>query len=177
MKRLVQTVALAGWLAAMTGIAHADPLETIASRLAKGAAAAHVHKIAVLAFTYRDGALSSGSTLIAEGLTTRLVGRPGLQVIERSQIDQLLSESRLSLSGVVVSSASQKLGQVLGVDAIVTGRLVDLNNGRTSIDARLISTDNGTVLSAASSQIKRTWYDLPHLPSSTSGSAYTPDSN
>jgi TolB-like protein len=153
---------------------HGDPLDSLAARLEKGAANLPGRKVAVLTFTYADGAVSSGSSLVTEGLTTRLVNRRAFSVIERSQLEKLMSESKLQLSGVVDSSGTPKIGRVLGVNGIITGRLIDLTNGQTSIDARLISAANGEVLAAGAAQIKRTWYDLPRLPSDSNTSAYTP---
>jgi TolB-like protein len=147
-------------------LVQADPLDTIADHLAKGATKLSSRKIAVLAFSYPDGGISSGSSLVAEGLMSRLVGRKGISVIERSQLAKLLSETKLELSGVTESSGTQKLGQILGVDAIVTGTLVDLRQNQTTVNARLIGSATGEVLAAITEQIDRTWEDAPRQPPS-----------
>ena len=121
-------------------------------------------------FTYPDGKISTGSSLVAEGLTTALVGRKNISVIERSQLSKILSEAKLELTGVTESSGTQKIGKILGVDAIVTGTLDDLRGNRTMVNARLVSSATGEVLSAAAIQIDRTWDDVPHAPPSDTNS-------
>lgn len=148
------------------GAAHADSLDSLAARLAKGATRLKSRKVAVLAFSYPDGGISTGSSLVAEGLMTRLVGRKGISVIERSQLSKILSETRLELSGVTESSGTQKLGRILGADAVVTGTLVDLPNNKTMVNARLVGSATGEVLAAAATEIERTWDDPPHQPPS-----------
>jgi len=149
------------------GTAHSDPLDDLAAHLAKGATKLKSRQVAVLAFTYPDGGISTGSSLVAEGLTTKLVGRKKISVIERSQLSKILSEQKLELSGISGAAGSQKLGQILGVDAIVTGTLVDLSNNKTAVNARLIASASGEVLSAAATEINRTWEDAPRQPPST----------
>lgn len=159
-----------GWLAIVallgtpTSALHADPLESMAARLAKGAVKLDSRRVAVLTFTYPDGAISTGSSLVAETLTTQLVGRKKITVIERSQLSKILSEQRLELSGVTESSGTDKLGRILGVDAIVTGTLQDTLNGPTHVNARMIRATTGEVLAAAAANIDRTWEDTPHMP-------------
>jgi TolB-like protein len=139
-------------------------LDSVAARLAKGATHLQNPKVAVMLFTYPDGAISTGSSLVAETLTTQLVGRKHISVIERSQLSKVLAEEKLELSGVIASSGTQTLGKILGADAIVTGTLVDLPEDRTRVHARMISTATGEVLAAAETDIDRTWDDSPHQP-------------
>jgi len=148
------------------GAAQASSLDSVADRLAKGASKLQSRKVAVLLFSYPDGGISTGSSLVAEKLTTLLVGRRKITVIERSQLAKILSEQKLELSGITESSGTQKLGKILGVDAIVTGTLVDLPDDQTTVNARLIASASGEVLAAAETTIARTWEDPPHQPPS-----------
>ncbi len=144
--------------------AHADPLTGVAKRLVKGLSGLTHKKIAVLSFPYHDGCISSGSSIISEHLTNLLVDRKGVQVIERTLLSKMMGEMKLEESGVTESSDTQKLGKVLGVDAIVTGTLIDLDDNQTEVNARLIKTDTGEVLAAATTRVDRTWKDLPNPP-------------
>ena len=144
--------------------AHADPLARVAKHLAQSLSHTPHAKIAVLPFPYHDGTVSSGSSIISEHLTTLLVDRKEVTVIERSLLSKALDEMKLEESGVADSASTQKLGKVLGVDAIVTGTLIDFEGKETEVNARLIKTDTGEVLAAVTTEVKRTWSDLPHLP-------------
>ena len=102
---------------------------------------------------------------MAEGLTTALCQYcKNISVIEQSQLSKILSEAKLELTGVTESSGTQKIGKILGVDAIVTVTLDDLRCNRTMVNARLDSSATGEVLTAAAIQIDRTWDDVPHAP-------------
>ena len=109
--------------------------------------------IAVVEFTDLDGKESRMGKLLTERLITRLVDSKEVEVIERSQLNKVLEELKLSLSGVVDSASAQKIGQVLGVEAIVSGTIVDLKD-KWEVNARMINTETGAILSAATVQGK-----------------------
>lgn len=148
----------------LNGYADARAVDTMAAKLAKGAKKLQSRKVVVLPLTYADGWTSTGSTLIAEELTTALVGRKGITIIERSQLDKVMSETRLELSGITEAGAVQKLGKVLGADAIVTGTLTDIDDHATTANVRLIRSETGEILSAVSKTFSRSWQDLPRPP-------------
>jgi hypothetical protein len=68
---------------------------------------------------------------------------------------------KMSEIGLIDPDTAKKMGAVLGVDAIVTGTLIDLDNGKTEVNARMIATETGEILSAAQTHVKRTWDDKP----------------
>jgi len=143
------------------GSVNADEYDKMAKILAKGANELKNKKIAVLPFPYHDGGTSSGSTEISERLTTRLVGRNGIVVIERSLLDKVFDEMKLEKTGAVDPDTAKQLGKVLGVEAIVTGTLIDLQDEKTEVNARLIKTETGEVFTACTQEVERTWKDSP----------------
>lgn len=146
---------------ALAARAHSDALPSVAQKLAKGLASASVKRIAVVPLSYPNDERSSGSTIIAERLTTELVGLPGVEVVERALLDQALGEIQLGLTGAIDQATTQKLGKLLGVSAIVTGTLNDVSDTRTEVNARLIETETGKILAASSARVRRTWTDRP----------------
>ncbi len=156
-QRLIAGITI-GWMAAPLS---ASPLDSLAKKLAYGAASLENKKIAVLAFPYHDEKISSGSTLVSERLTTCLVENKKLRVLERNLMSQLLKEKRLSETGVIDPHSLKAIGKIFDAEAIVTGTLIDLPDNRTEINARLIRTDTGEVLSAGQAVIERTWADAP----------------
>lgn len=58
---------------------------------------------------------------VAEKLVTSLVGLGTCQVIERSQLEKVLREQNLGTEGRIDASTAAKVGQILGVDALVIG--------------------------------------------------------
>ncbi|MBI4248730.1 MAG: hypothetical protein HY611_04435 [Elusimicrobia bacterium] len=169
---------LAGiWLAALSSAAGAEPLERLAGKLGKGLRDQENKKVAVLDFPYPGGALSSGSSIIQERLTTFLVEGGKVKVIERSLLRKVMEEMKLEAAGAVDSATTKELGKVLGVGAVVTGTLNDLRKGKTEVNARVIEAETGRILAAGRAKIERTWSDSPvkipgakpEPPSSTAG--------
>ena len=116
--------AILGLVLTATPFLHASELGPVAKRLSKGLSQLKNKYVAVLPFTYPQEEVSSGSTLVAERLTTELVQRH-VAVVERSQMEKVLREIKLEMSGAVDSVSAKKLGKLLGVDVVVTGNLKD----------------------------------------------------
>ncbi|MFA6004362.1 MAG: FlgO family outer membrane protein [Elusimicrobiota bacterium] len=141
--------------------AAAQPLEKLAKQLQDGVKDQPIKQAAVLSFPYHDGAYSSGSTIIQERLTTVLVQGGKFSVVERNLLKKALEEMKLDQSGVIDSASTKELGKLLGADAVVLGTLNDLAPDQTEINARIIQTETGKILAAASAKIERTWTDDP----------------
>src|SRR5258708_18910176 len=124
-----------------TAAAHADPLQNVAKRLSKKMSGLKPRRIAVLTFPYHNGDISNGSSIVSERLTTLMVQRGGAEVVERALLDKAMGEARLGISGALDPATTQKLGKVLGVPAIVTGTLIDLEGKETEVNAPLIETE------------------------------------
>jgi len=148
-------------LAALADKAAADPLEKLARKLEAGLKDQPVKQVAVLSFAYHDGAMSSGSTIVQERLTTFLVQDGNVQVVERHLLKKALEEMKLETIGFMDPQTTKELGKVLGVDAIVLGTLNDLSKKKTEVNARVIETETGKILAAAQANVSRTWSDDP----------------
>ncbi len=178
-RRFVPVLGFGVWMAlALVSSASAKDLSSVAKKLAKGMVKLQNKYVAVLPFTYAHDEVSSGSTLVAERLTTELVSRQ-VAVVERSQLEKVVGEIKLEMSGAVDAVSAQKLGKMLGVDAVVTGTLNDFDNRETEVNARLIRTETGEILAADTVIIQKQWMDFPrkvfvdsHPPSSPSDPNY-----
>lgn len=150
-------------MALLSGSHAADPLKTLSRRLYSGFKSKTPMKIGVVRFVYDKGRVSSGSSIVSERLVTYLV-QNGAVVVERALIEKILQEKKLLQSGIVNVSSLKKFDGVLGVDALVVGTLSDLSDTATEVEARVIRTDTGEVLAAATVIIPREWEDNPKLP-------------
>ena len=135
----------------------ADPYDYLAERIVKEARVLKNKKIAVLPLVYLGGEPSSAPEIVAERLTTRIVQKGGVQVIERGLISKVLSEKHLALTGAIDNDGGWDLGKILSVDAIVTGTINDISKDHVEINIRLITANEGKVLVAAGKAVKRTW--------------------
>jgi curli biogenesis system outer membrane secretion channel CsgG len=104
----------------------------------------------------------------ADELTTQLVQSGQFTVIERAQIESILREQDFGASGRVNTATASKIGQLLGVQLILTGSITQFSverrsigfrgiggsysNAESKLDVRLINTDTGEVLMVAEGQ-------------------------
>jgi TolB-like protein len=111
----------------------------------------HVHKLpnkrlTVADFTDIDGGESEIGKLIAEKITTKLSQVDELRVIERKQLNKILTEQKLSLSDITAEE-EKEVGQILNVDAIVSGSVAHLDE-YVEINARMIDVTTGEIYCA-----------------------------
>lgn len=142
----------------------AGPLRGLARDLAKGLRREKVERIAVLDFRHPDGTRDNGCSIVRERLTTYLASDSDADVIERRHLEKVLSELKLEISGVIDPRETHKLGKVLGVGAIVTGTLHELDRDTVEVNARLIHTQTGRILAAGLTTVERTWSPEPAKP-------------
>lgn len=141
------------------GPAAADGYDRVAGKIAIAAKGLKRHRIAVLQFPYIDNRNDIGSRVVQEQLMIKLVAHRELQVVERAALGQMVEEITLSYRGLLDSRASYQLGQILDVDAVLTGTLVELPNRQIQLNARLIRIPDGLILAAVEGIVKRSWQD------------------
>jgi curli biogenesis system outer membrane secretion channel CsgG len=122
-------------------------------------------KLAVLSFAYTDGKASEGPVVVQERMTTLLAQNKGITLVERGLMEKVMGELKLEASGAMDEDTVQKLGKLLGADAVVTGTLNDVDDAKTEVNARVVETGTGKILCAASSTIDKTWKDTARTPS------------
>lgn len=144
--------------------AASDPLRKTARQLGLKIASSEKPRVAILAFPYHDGKISSGSSIISERLTTYLAAVKGVRIVERSLLRKLLEEQHLSETGMTDPSAVRKIGKILDVDVIVTGTLIESADGRTEVNARALQAGTGEVIAASRLSMKKVWNDSPRFP-------------
>ena len=145
--------------------AREDGYDKLARELSASANVLSQPKVAILPFSYIDQRKSDSGIIIAERLTTRIVKLNKCKVIERQLLENVLKELHLESSGVVDAETTKQLGKVLGVEAIIAGTLMDIDDDNVEVNARVIKADTAEVITTSSVKIKKTWTDaLPPAP-------------
>jgi curli biogenesis system outer membrane secretion channel CsgG len=85
----------------------------------------------------------------SEMLTTALIQTECFQILERSQLDKILEEQALGLSGAIDENTAVDVGELLGIDAVVVGSC-KIFDDQIEIDARIVDAQNGKAHLAAS---------------------------
>lgn len=127
-------------------------LDRLAGEIAGSMSADNKHKVAVLEFGNLDGRMTEFGQLVAEELITRLFATQKFSVVEREMLGKIIEEHRLNLSGAINEKTAKRFGKLSGVDVICSGTVADLGDA-VRINARLISTETGSIFAAASVEI------------------------
>lgn len=134
-----------------------EGVKSLAEQISKNMKEKQKQKIAIIDFSDLNGNVTALGQFIAEELTTQLfITAPGnFEVVERRQLLKLEEELALGQMGFIEEKGIKKMGQVLGVDAIVTGSMTDLGN-TVKINARMIAVESAKVFAVAATDIPKT---------------------
>ena len=103
--------------------------------------------IAVLPFESRGFSGEIGDMDLLDKMITGFVNVKRFKVIERAQLEKIIEEQKLGLTGILDATTAAEVGKGIGVDAVVVGSVTRARNS-LSIDARLIDTETATIISA-----------------------------
>lgn len=132
-------------------------------------------RVAVFNFEDQAGYGHQIGSGLADMLITALVESDKFVVIERSELDQILQEQGLGMSGAVTPQSAAKVGQLLGVELMVTGSVSEFgtkenkiggglgklggmrlgvakNKARAVVDLRLVNTSTGEIIAAKTAE-------------------------
>lgn len=109
--------------------------------------------IAVIEFPTIEGTSTLLGRSIAEQLTTKLYLTKKFDIIERGLLNKVLAELQLNTTSIIDSESAKRLGKILGVNAIVTGTITELDKS-LQLNARLIATETGLVFGVAAVEMK-----------------------
>ena len=79
--------------------------------------------VAVFDFTSQDESVRDLGGKIAALVNANLSAEPNLNIVERAELDKVLGEQEMTLSGTVTPDSAAKIGQLTGAKVLVTGRV------------------------------------------------------
>jgi TolB-like protein len=85
---------------------------------------------------------------LADMMMTELAKIKALKLIERAQMDKIMRELNLSLSGAVDDSSMKAAGKMLGADMLLLGSFNQGFDNDIRIDARLVKVETGVTVKA-----------------------------
>jgi hypothetical protein len=120
----------------------------LASLLISGAVAraadTPVLTVAVFNFDAKDDAARELGAQTATLINASLSAVPELIMVERAELEKVLGEQELGLSGTVSADTAAKLGQLTGAKVLVTGRVFKADK-ETVLVAKIIGTETSRV--------------------------------
>ena len=111
-------------------------------------------KLAIMDFVNLDGSTDNFCRYLSESLITKIYLTKKFEVIERRLLSKVLEEAQLSMSGIIDTTTAQKLGNILGIDAICVGSVSDLGN-IVEVNSRLFETKTGKIFAVASTLFQK----------------------
>jgi DNA-binding beta-propeller fold protein YncE/TolB-like protein len=113
-------------------------------------------RIAIVDFDTMGGdfKVTDLGSIVAEWLITSFVQSGRFEVVERSQLQKILEEQKLAVTGLVAQDTAVKLGKVLGVKVIISGTLIKIGEA-IEINSRLIDTQDGAIIKAEKRRAER----------------------
>ena len=157
----------AALLAALSAAALALPagasldIQEMAKTMAAAAGTRRIKRVAIVPFTGPRGASSFSGAVVSERLVIQILARGELDLVERGLLDKVLEEQRLGVFGIMDQDTVKNLGKVIGVDAILTGSIIELRNEKIEVNARLINTETAQVMAADTIRMTKDWEDRP----------------
>ncbi|MBI5609055.1 MAG: caspase family protein [Deltaproteobacteria bacterium] len=85
---------------------------------------------------------------LAQMLISDLQGQPGVLLVERERLEEVLAELKLQRGRAVDPATAAKVGKLLGAQYLVLGRISDFM-GKLRIDARVVHVETGALVKTA----------------------------
>ena len=149
--------------------AQGPELRPLASELATSISNSGRKTAAVVDFTDLQGCVTELGRYIAEDLSVALVSdAKGFDVVDRTSLKTILQEHQLASTGIIDPATARKLGQIAGVDALVTGTIAPLGE-TVHISAKVLDTQSAKILGGYVTDIPRTSGVNAFLTGSTTG--------
>lgn len=111
--------------------------------------------LAVLPFQTKGLGTEMGEINVVEQMMTTFFNLNRFKLFERSQLEKILEEQKLGMTGVLDASTAAEIGKGIGVDAIVLGTVTRAGTN-IGIDARLIDTETAEIITAQDEMSART---------------------
>ncbi|MGD2047343.1 MAG: CsgG/HfaB family protein [Gemmatimonadota bacterium] len=128
----------------------ASSVLVVGSARAQEATDGDVPTVAVLDFSsFMMGDAGMGSVNLGKAITAMLVtefsNRPGIRVIERAQLNEMLREQDLVLSGRVDESSAIEIGKLLGAQYILIGQASSIADN-LRMDIRAVDVETSEIV-------------------------------
>jgi hypothetical protein len=120
-------------------IAHA-----VAQDVSTNSSSPQVLTVAVFDFDSQDENVRNLGPKVSALVNANLSAEPNLNIVERAELEKVLGEQEMSLSGTVAPDSAAKIGQLTGAKILVTGRVFKTDT-EFFIVAKIIGTETSRV--------------------------------
>ena len=107
-----------------------------------------VYPVAILPFVERQKKNDETGKVVSDILFATLVTDPSILLVDREDLDKVLEEQGINISGVVDSNSAVKVGHVVGAKILVTGSVLKAGSTQYLV-AKVIGTETTRVVGAS----------------------------
>ena len=104
-----------------------------------------VYPVAIFPFQERGSGVQGYGDKISDILFASLVANPDLYLVDRADLDKVLQEHHLNLTGMVAPGQAVQVGQLTGARVLVTGSVIEAGDSLYVV-AKIIGTETTRVL-------------------------------
>ena len=137
-------------------LAYEKEIKNMSLVLAENIAKAGRKTIAVVDFNDLQGNVTELGRFFAEEFSVALASASkGFEVVDRTNLKSILVEHKLSTTGIIDPQTARKLGQIAGVDSLITGTITPFGD-TIRLSTKILDTNTAKVVGATSGDIAKT---------------------
>jgi TolB-like protein len=130
-------------------------VRTITADMAEKIHTAGKKTIAVVDFTDLQGNVTELGRFLAEEVSIALADtQKGFEVVDRSNLASILKEHKLAASGLIDPQTAKKLGQIAGVEALVTATLTPFGDS-VRVSLKVLDTETAKMIGSSRGNITK----------------------
>ena len=131
-------------------------IDSLSVTMAEKIASKGKASVAVVDFADLEGKIRFFDKFIAEQFSVALAGAgKGFRVIDRTNLNSLIKEHKLSKTGLIDQATAKQLGKIAGVDALVTGTMTPIGDN-VQLIVKVLDAETADVIDSAKINIART---------------------
>lgn len=131
-------------------------IKTISQELSQKIEEAGKKSVAIVDFNDLQGNVMELGRFLSEELSVAIsISSKGFEVVDRLHLKALLKEHKLSFTGLINKKSTQKLGQIAGVDALITGTITPFGDS-VRITVKILDINTAKLIGAVNANIPKT---------------------
>jgi len=158
-------------LVSQSALAYEQEVKQLSAQMAEVITKSGKKTVAVVDFTDLQGNVTELGRFLAEEFSVALSSNAKeFEVIDRTNLKTLLQEHKLASTGIIDPQTARKLGEIAGVQALVTGNITPFGDS-VRLSIKILDSATARVISGFSADIPRTKAIEELLAKGISGSA------
>ncbi|NIM13457.1 MAG: hypothetical protein GTO45_15190 [Candidatus Aminicenantes bacterium] len=131
-------------------------IKNISQELAQKIGEAGKKTVAIVDFNDLQGNVMELGRFLSEELSVAIsASGKGFEVVDRLHLKALLKEHKLSFTGLIDKKSTQKLGQIAGVDALITGTITPFGDS-VRVTVKILDVNTAKLIGAVTANIPKT---------------------